>query len=96
MFDSEDACPAEPGLVALNGCRCTAAASGNANLRGGPGTTFELVGSVTGGQTLAVIGQNAAGDWFKLQVEGIDTAWIAAFLVSAPACPAGVTLPVAE
>jgi uncharacterized protein YraI len=53
-------------------------ATGNANLRSGPGTGFERVGSVAAGQALEIVGKTAAGDWYQLA----DGAWIAAFLVS--------------
>lgn len=96
VLDRDDACPGDPGPVELGGCQCATTASGNANLRGGPGTHFDVVGSVTGGDALAVIGQNDAGDWYKLQVGGIDSAWIAGFLVSTPTCPAGFALPAVE
>ncbi|MEZ4868789.1 MAG: SH3 domain-containing protein [Caldilineaceae bacterium] len=59
-----------------------AAANRNANLRGGPGTNFPVVGSVRTGQALAITGRNPAGDWLQLA----DGKWIAAFLVTnAPA-----------
>lgn len=72
----------------------TAVASGavanrNANLRGGPGTEFEIVGGVATGDTLEVVGRNADGSWYQLA----DGNWIAAFLVegveaSIPVAPA--------
>ncbi|MCB0127386.1 MAG: lamin tail domain-containing protein [Caldilineaceae bacterium] len=49
----------------------------NANLRGGPGTTYTVVGGVTQGDSVTVIGCNAACDWYELA----DGSWIAAFLV---------------
>jgi hypothetical protein len=55
----------------------SATANRNANLRGGPGTTFPVVGSVRTGQVLTIAGQNAAGDWYQLE----GGQWIAAFLV---------------
>ena len=55
----------------------TATATTNANLRSGPGTSFALAGTVTAGQTLTIIGQDATGNWLKLA----DGKWIAAFLV---------------
>jgi hypothetical protein len=58
------------------------------NLRAGPGTTFEIVGSAQPGQRLSVAGQNGAGDWYRLA----SGQWIAAFLVDNP--PA--SLPVVE
>lgn len=49
----------------------------NANLRAGPGTNFAIVGSARAGDVVQIVGQNAAGNWYRL-----DTgAWIAAFLV---------------
>jgi|GEM_PF-6837611 len=74
---------------------CVANALQNANLRGGPGTSFAIVGGLSAGEAVQVIGQNAAGDWLQLRRVG-NPAWAAAFLLSAPQCPAGFTLPVAE
>jgi endonuclease YncB( thermonuclease family) len=55
-----------------------------ANLRAGPGTEFERLGSAEPGEVVRVVGRNAAGDWYQL-----DTgAWIAAFLVRG--APAGL------
>lgn len=53
-------------------------ANRNANLRGGPGTTYAVVGSVQQGQTLRISGRNPAGDWVQLD----SGSWIAAFLVN--------------
>lgn len=59
-----------------------ASAAVDANLRGGPGTNFDLVGSVTAGANLTLVGRNEAGDWFKLD----SGAWIFGELVNnAPA-----------
>jgi uncharacterized protein YraI len=59
-----------------------------ANLRTGPGTTFDRAGGVAAGATLRLSGKNADGSWYRLD----DGAWIAAFLVEAPAAE----LPVVE
>jgi endonuclease YncB( thermonuclease family) len=59
-----------------------------ANLRAGPGTEYERVGSVEPGERLDLIARNPAGDWYQLA----SGAWIAAFLVQG--APAG--LPVVE
>lgn len=59
-----------------------------ANLRAGPGTEYERVSSAAPGQVVALVGRNAAGDWYQLATG----AWIAAFLVEG--APAG--LPVVE
>lgn len=50
----------------------------NANLRSGPGTTFEVVGSATAGETIEIVARNDAGDWYQLD----NGFWIAAFLVN--------------
>jgi endonuclease/exonuclease/phosphatase family metal-dependent hydrolase len=54
-----------------------ATANRNANLRDGPGTEFEIAGSVATGQAVDIAGVNPAGDWYRL-ASGL---WIAAFLV---------------
>ncbi len=59
-----------------------------ANLRAGPGTEYERLGSVAPGEVVTLVGRNATGDWYQLA----DGAWIAAFLVEG--APAG--LPVVE
>jgi uncharacterized protein YgiM (DUF1202 family) len=51
----------------------------NANLRGGPGTVYEVVGSVSAGDVLFVYGRTSDG-W--LQVDGTGTLWIASSLVN--------------
>jgi micrococcal nuclease len=59
-----------------------------ANLRAGPGTEYERVGSAAPGERLELIARNPAGDWYQMA----SGAWIAAFLVEG--APAG--LPVVE
>ena len=49
----------------------------NANLRQGPGTNFDIVGSAKANQTVEIIGSNSEGDWLRIS----DGSWIAAFLV---------------
>ena len=55
-----------------------AAANRSANLRGGPGTSFPVVGRVQNGQALTIVAKNAGGDWYQLS----NGQWIAAFLVN--------------
>lgn len=70
-----------------------ATATGNANLRGGPGTNFAVVGSVTANQALQITGRNADGSWYQLA----NGNWIAAFLVeNAPTSIAVVAAPVPQ
>ncbi len=62
--------------------------SEEANLRAGPGTEYERLGSAAPGERLDLIARNPAGDWYQLA----NGAWIAAFLVEG--APAG--LPVVQ
>jgi hypothetical protein len=73
---------------------CTATANANANLRGGPGTGYTIVGSTAAGDSLTVVGQNTAGDWYQLWREDGSQPWIAGFLTNGVTCPAGFALPV--
>jgi len=50
----------------------------SANLRGGPGTNYAVVGSAKAGDKVEIIGQNNDGSWLKL----VGDKWIAAFLVN--------------
>lgn len=72
------AATAESRVVAFRLADVPAAANRAANLRGGPGITYAVVGGVYAGQALQVVGQNQAGDWLQLQ----SGQWIAAFLVN--------------
>lgn len=65
----------------------------NANLRGGPGTGYPVVGNIGGGQNVFLRSRNPAGDWIRLDMTGEGQVWIAAFLLD---LPAGIDLPVAE
>ncbi|BAL99254.1 MULTISPECIES: SH3 domain-containing protein [Caldilinea] len=70
---------ANPRLPAAPG---SPVANRNANLRGGPGTHYPVVGGVRAGDALDVVARNQAGDWLQLR----NGNWIAAFLVdNAPA-----------
>ena len=65
-----------------------ATANRSANLRGGPGTNYPVVGSAHANQKLQLIAQNAGGGWYQLS----GSEWIAAFLVD----NAPTNLPIAE
>ena len=67
-----------------------ATANNNANLRGGPGTGYAVVGATQAGDVLAITARDNSGDW--LQLASGD--WIAAFLVDN--APANADLPVAQ
>lgn len=77
--DSTDATIEE--TPAGNAATCVITALNNANLRGGPGTTFDRAGSVTGGSALNADGQATSADgftWYRLT----SGEWIREDLVS--------------
>lgn len=51
------------------------------NVRGGPGTTYNLIGATTAGQTFPVTGKNAAGDWWQITFNGA-AGWVYGPLVT--------------
>jgi len=46
------------------------------NLRQGPGTNYPVVGKLTQGAQAAIIGRNAAGDWYQVRPTGGTTGWV--------------------
>jgi Tol biopolymer transport system component len=52
------------------------------NLRGGPGTTFAIIGTATQGQQFTAIGRTLAGDWLQITLATGQSAWIYAPLVT--------------
>lgn len=52
----------------------------NVNVRGGPGTTHEVVSKVSRGQRLGVL--ERTGDWYKVKLDGGVVGWIAGWLVN--------------
>jgi hypothetical protein len=55
-------------------------AAKDANLRGGPGTDYPIVGGVKAGAPLNIVERTSKGDWYRLA----SSAWIASFLVQNP------------
>jgi Bacterial SH3 domain len=55
-----------------------------ANLRNGPGTNFEQVGTMNAGETSIVVGRTEAGDWLQViyPADGGTPAWLLASLVT--------------
>lgn len=51
------------------------------NVRGGPGTNYNIIGSLTAGQTMRVTGKNQAGDWWQIDYNG-QAGWVFGQLVS--------------
>jgi uncharacterized protein YgiM (DUF1202 family) len=76
-----DPAPASPAVQATTNT--------TANLRSGPGTTFNVVGSAPLGTQLTIVGRNADSDWFRLS----DGSWIFAALVDNPPANLPVVTP---
>ncbi len=55
----------------------TIKATTNINVRGGPGTSYRVVGSFQSGQQAAAVGRNSAGTWVQM-----ESGWVFAQLVS--------------
>lgn len=53
----------------------------SANLRGGPGTNFAVIGSVQPEDAFAISARTQAGDWFEIETASGVSAWLASFLV---------------
>ncbi len=66
-------------VMALAQTTTTGTVLKNANLRAGPGTNYAISGQATQGDRLAIVGKDAAGDWYHLATDQ----WIAAFLINA-------------
>jgi heat shock protein HslJ len=56
-----------------------------ANIRGGPGTNFPIVGFAPAGTTMLITGRNAAGDWYVVSIPTLPSGvgWISAPLLAA-------------
>ncbi len=52
------------------------------NLRGGPGTNYDLAGSLQATEPVEVIAKNAAGDWWQVRLASGGVAWVYAPLVT--------------
>lgn len=54
----------------------------DANVRDGPGLAYPVVGGVSNGETVPVVGRNADSSWWQISFQG-GTAWIADVVVDA-------------
>jgi hypothetical protein len=53
-----------------------------ANIRGGPGTTYPMLGQAKKGERLPITGRNSASSWWQVSFKG-KPGWVAASLVQA-------------
>jgi outer membrane lipoprotein-sorting protein len=59
------------------------------NVRGGPSTTYPVLGGLYPKQVVPVVGKNEAGDWWAVDLEG-QTGWVLAELVEFSGDPAAI------
>ena len=73
-------------------CSPMVTAAVNANVRSGPGTAYDVVGSLTLGQTATIVGRNDAYTWWYIDYPGVsgNHAWIAGSVVTSACVPAVV------
>lgn len=79
--DTEDNADTEDDADTEVTVDCSVSASSNANLRGGPGTSFAVAGSLTGGTSIAAIGQATGNDgqvWWQLE----NNSWVRSDVVA--------------
>ena len=56
---------------------------GEMNIRGGPGTDYEVIGDAVAGETFAITGKNEEGNWWQIDFRG-EPGWIfAPYVVAA-------------
>ncbi len=67
--------PAAAPALAADGPQLTVKVA-TLNLRQGPGTNYPVVGKLTQGAQAAIIGRNAAGDWYQVRPAGGSTGWV--------------------
>ncbi len=53
------------------------------NLRGGPGTNYDILGQANPGVNYRILGKNEPGDWWQIEGSNGQTAWIYGQLVAA-------------
>lgn len=58
------------------------ATEGNVNLRNGPSTDYETIGTLSSGESLEVVGRNADSSWWQVSAP-TGLAWVAASVVTA-------------
>lgn len=73
-------------------CNPQVTASVNANVRSGPDTAYDVVGSLSLGQTATIVGRNDAYTWWYVAYPGISGghAWIAGSVVTSACVPSVV------
>jgi hypothetical protein len=52
------------------------------NVRGGPGTHYAVVSTVRAGAALPILAIGPGGDWYRVQLDGVEHAWVSALLTT--------------
>ena len=60
-----------------------ARASAPLNVRGGPGTNYQIVGGIQTGEELDILAKNEAGDWWEVALPDGRSGWVYGPLVTA-------------
>ncbi|MGD8604603.1 MAG: SH3 domain-containing protein [Anaerolineales bacterium] len=60
----------------------SATARQDLNVRGGPGTGYDITDFLAGGQTVPVIGKTSDGSWLQVEIDG-NTGWVSAYYTDA-------------
>ncbi len=72
---SETALAAAPAPAAPSAATLTIA-SDLVNVRSGPGTEYDLVGTAATGESFSIVAKNAAGDWWEVCCVGGQNGWV--------------------
>jgi uncharacterized protein YgiM (DUF1202 family) len=56
-------------------------ADSTVNLRGGPDKGYPVVARLGAGKEAAIVARNASGDWWQIEVTGVNQAWVAGTVV---------------
>ncbi len=56
---------------------------GDANVRGGPGTNYPVVGKLAPGSETDIIGRTTGSDWWRIAWQGAGQAWVSGSVVKA-------------
>ena len=84
-----------PSAVVASPTACTASVVANtsANIRSGPGTVYDITGSLPQSASAEVAGKNTDGTWWYIVIPGGSShGWIAASVVTPNCLPASVTV----
>lgn len=79
--DPPAATPTSANAPAPTGPQVTSATG--INIRSGPGTNYPVIGALSPGEALPVIGRNSQGTWWQVRLAGGQAGWVAGSVVEA-------------